>query len=58
MGKDLLKYPNVPEMYEAASSILGYDLLDISLNGPSKTLDKTIHQQPAIVVASLAAVEK
>ncbi|KAK3866605.1 hypothetical protein Pcinc_027871 [Petrolisthes cinctipes] len=58
MGKDLLKYPNVPEMYEAASSILGYDLLDVCLKGPSKKLDKTIYQQPAIVVASLATVEK
>ena len=58
MGKDLLKYPNVEEMYQAASEILGYDLLDLSLNGPANKLSRTIYQQPAIVVASLAAVEK
>lgn len=58
MGKDLLDYPNVEEMYSVASSILGYDLLKMSLDGPKEALTKTIHQQPAIFVASLAAVEK
>ncbi|XP_076060743.1 malonyl-CoA-acyl carrier protein transacylase beg [Oratosquilla oratoria] len=58
MGKDLLKYPNVKEMYSVASEILGYDLLEMSLNGPLKELSRTVHQQPAVVVASLAAVEK
>lgn len=58
MGKELLKYPNVQEMYKCASQILGYDLLELSLNGPLQKLSKTIHQQPAVVVASLAAIEK
>ncbi|XP_045615243.1 probable malonyl-CoA-acyl carrier protein transacylase, mitochondrial [Procambarus clarkii] len=58
MGKELLKYPNVQEMYECASEILGFDLLDLSLNGPPQKLNKTVHQQPAVVVASLAAIEK
>lgn len=58
MGKELLHYPNVQEMYEAASHILGYNLLELCLNGPSQKLNKTIHQQPAVVVASLAAIEK
>lgn len=58
MGKELLKYPNVKEMYNIASQILGFDLLEICLSGPSKQLEKTIYQQPAIVVSSLAAVEK
>ncbi|XP_063612986.1 probable malonyl-CoA-acyl carrier protein transacylase, mitochondrial [Penaeus indicus] len=58
MGKELLKYPNVNEMYEIASQILGYDLLEICLSGPLNKLSKTIYQQPAIVVSSLAAVER
>lgn len=58
MGKDLLDYPNVEDMYHAASSILGYDLLKLCLEGPPQTLAKTVHQQPAIFVSSLAAVER
>lgn len=58
MGKDLLQYPNVKDMYHVASDILGYDLLKICVNGPKEELDKTVHCQPAILVTSLAAVEK
>ena len=58
MGLSLLKYPNVNKMYKIASDILGYDLLDVSTKGPVAKLNKTIHCQPAILVASLAAVEK
>lgn len=58
MGKDLLEYPNVEDMFNVASNILGYDLLKMCLEGPSKALTKTVHQQPAIFVTSLAAVER
>lgn len=58
MGKELLHYPNVQEMYDAASHILGYNLLELCQNGPPEKLSKTVHQQPAVVVASLAAIEK
>lgn len=58
MGKALLDYPNVKEMFEIANSILGYDLLKLCLNGPKKELDKTAICQPAVLVSSLAAVEK
>lgn len=58
MGKDLLDYPNVEDMYHAASNILGYDLLKLCLEGPPQALAKTVHQQPAIFVSSLAAVER
>jgi [acyl-carrier-protein] S-malonyltransferase len=34
-----------------------YDLLDICINGPKEKLDSTVISQPAIYVASLAAVE-
>lgn len=58
MAKDLLPYPGVEEMFDAASAILGYDLLKMCLHGSLESLTKTVHQQPAIFVTSLAAVEK
>ncbi|PNJ37331.1 malonyl-CoA-acyl carrier protein transacylase, mitochondrial isoform X2 [Pongo abelii] len=58
MGRGLLNYPRVRELYAAARRVLGYDLLELSLHGPQETLDRTVHCQPAIFVASLAAVEK
>jgi [acyl-carrier-protein] S-malonyltransferase len=58
MGRGLLGYPRVRELYEAARHVLGYDLLELSLHGPQEDLDRTVHCQPAVFVASLAAVEK
>ncbi|XP_006177590.2 malonyl-CoA-acyl carrier protein transacylase, mitochondrial [Camelus ferus] len=58
MGRGLLRYPRVRELYAAASRVLGYDLLELSLHGPQEALDRTVHCQPAVFVASLAAVEK
>ncbi|XP_064640990.1 malonyl-CoA-acyl carrier protein transacylase, mitochondrial-like [Lineus longissimus] len=58
MGRKLLPYPNVRDMYDAASNILGYDLLSLCLNGPKEDLMKTAYCQPAMFVTSLAAVEK
>uniref|UniRef100_A0A2K6U327 Malonyl-CoA-acyl carrier protein transacylase, mitochondrial n=2 Tax=Saimiri boliviensis TaxID=27679 RepID=A0A2K6U327_SAIBB len=58
MGRGLLGYPRVRELYAAARRVLGYDLLELSLHGPQEDLDRTVHCQPAIFVASLAAVEK
>lgn len=57
MGKGLLKYPNVAEMFSVAQKILGYDLLALCLQGPEEELQKTVHCQPAVFVTSLAAVE-
>jgi [acyl-carrier-protein] S-malonyltransferase len=36
----------------------GYDLLDVCVNGPAERLNLTEVSQPAIYVASLAALEK
>ncbi|XP_077025211.1 malonyl-CoA-acyl carrier protein transacylase, mitochondrial isoform X2 [Tamandua tetradactyla] len=58
MGRGLLRYPRVRELYAAARQVLGYDLLELSLHGPREVLDRTAHCQPAVFVASLAAVEK
>lgn len=58
MGRGLLKYGNVKEMFTVAQKILGYDLLSLCLNGPEEDLMKTVHCQPAVFVTSLAAVER
>lgn len=58
MGRGLLKYPNVKDMFAVAQKILGYDLLSLCLEGPEEELMKTVHCQPAVFVTSLAAVEK
>lgn len=58
MSRSLLDYPNVQEMYRVASEILRYNLLDLCLHGPKDMLDMTAHCQTAIMVSSLAAVEK
>ncbi|XP_028392888.1 malonyl-CoA-acyl carrier protein transacylase, mitochondrial-like [Dendronephthya gigantea] len=54
----LTKLPSGKRLFEIANEILGYDLLGICLNGPKAELDRTVHCQPAVFVASLAALEK
>jgi len=56
MGAEAAKeVPAAAELYKKASDILGYDLLAID---DKAELDKTVVSQPAIFVASMAAVEK
>jgi [acyl-carrier-protein] S-malonyltransferase len=50
--------PASRQLFEEASAILGYDLLDVCANGPKERLDSTVVSQPAIYVASLAALKK
>lgn len=57
MTKNLQDLRPVKDLYEAASQILGFDLLGMTLKGPQSSLDLTRYCQPAVVVASLAAVE-
>jgi [acyl-carrier-protein] S-malonyltransferase len=49
--------PAAQQLFEEASAILGYDLLDVCANGPADRLNSTAVSQPAIFVASLAALE-
>ena len=58
MGKELLQYPLVKDMYELASSVLGFNLLSVCIDGPKNTLDQTLFCQPAVLVTSLACLEK
>uniref|UniRef100_A0A2N9FIP5 Malonyl-CoA:ACP transacylase (MAT) domain-containing protein n=1 Tax=Fagus sylvatica TaxID=28930 RepID=A0A2N9FIP5_FAGSY len=57
MGKEAQNVPTAAELYKKANDILGFDLLDICINGPKDKLDSTVISQPAIYVTSLAAVE-
>src|SRR5260221_2646835 len=45
-------------LFDQASSFLGYDLLALCVNGPAERLNATDVSQPAIFVASLAALEE
>lgn len=50
--------PVVKQMLKTAKEILGYDLLDICLNGPEDKLEQTKYCQPAMYVAGCAAMAK
>lgn len=50
--------PAAKEMFDRASELLGYDLLQVCAQGPGEKLNTTAVSQPAIYVASLAALEK
>jgi [acyl-carrier-protein] S-malonyltransferase len=58
MMKSLKELPVVKTMLAKAKEILGYDLLDVMLNGPEETLSQTKYCQPAMYVAGLAAYEQ
>lgn len=45
------------ELFSRASQMLGYDLARVCLEGPAEELNRTDVSQPAIFVASLAALE-
>ena len=49
--------PAARKLFDEAAGILGYDLLDVCAKGPKEKLDSTAVSQPAIYVASLAALE-
>ncbi|TKY47205.1 Malonyl-CoA-acyl carrier protein transacylase [Spatholobus suberectus] len=57
MGKEAHNVPAAAVLFNKANDILGFDLLDICINGPKEKLDSTVISQPAIYVTSLAAVE-
>ncbi|MFO0880963.1 MAG: ACP S-malonyltransferase [Gemmataceae bacterium] len=50
--------PAARELFVQAADLLGYDLLQVCATGPKERLDSTVVSQPAIYVASLAALEQ
>jgi [acyl-carrier-protein] S-malonyltransferase len=58
MGRAL--YDAVPaarELFDQAAHLLNYNLADLCFTGPEATLNSTVVSQPALFVASLAALE-
>jgi [acyl-carrier-protein] S-malonyltransferase len=56
MGKDLYdNFEEVREVYKTASDALGYDVAELSFNGPESELNKTFRTQPCLLTASYAA---
>lgn len=50
--------PAAQTLFDRAAAILGYDLLQVCVHGPAERLNATDVSQPAIFVASLAALEQ
>jgi [acyl-carrier-protein] S-malonyltransferase len=58
MGRQLAEsLPAARALFDRANQFLGYDLAKLCFEGPAESLDSTVHSQPALFVASLAAVE-
>ncbi|NLS43478.1 [acyl-carrier-protein] S-malonyltransferase [BEV proteobacterium] len=48
------QYPVLQETFAQASEVLGYDLWQLTAQGPAKELNKTWQTQPALLTASVA----
>ena len=51
-------FPPARALFDEAADVLGFDLLGLCTNGPAERLNGTDVSQPAIYVASLAALEQ
>src|SRR5947209_15774215 len=49
--------PAARDLFDRAGEVLGFDLKSLCFEGPAETLEATDVSQPAIFVASLAALE-
>lgn len=58
MGQALCEsLPAARDLFSRAGDILGYDLAKLCFTGPAEELDSTVRSQPALFVASMAALE-
>ncbi|MBX9444367.1 ACP S-malonyltransferase [Dickeya chrysanthemi] len=48
------QFPLIKETFDEASSVLGYDVWQLSQQGPAEELNKTWQTQPALLTASVA----
>ncbi len=48
--------PEAKAIFDRANGILGYDLAQICVEGPAEKLNSTVYSQPALFVASVAAL--
>ncbi|XP_063825878.1 malonyl CoA-acyl carrier protein transacylase isoform X2 [Ostrinia nubilalis] len=56
MGRELLKFPAAKDLYDLASSVVGWDVRKVCVEGPAEELDRRC--QTAVLVTSLAALER
>jgi len=58
MGQDLCgQYATARAVYERADRVLGFDLSDLSFNGPEDRLNLTRYTQPALLTHHVACLE-
>jgi [acyl-carrier-protein] S-malonyltransferase len=58
MGRELIEVSAAArKVYDEADKLLGFPLSRLMLNGPTEELEDTINAQPAILTASVAALE-
>lgn len=58
MGRELVaEFAEARKLFDRAAEILGFDLWNVCVEGPADALEATDVSQPAIFVASLAALE-
>jgi [acyl-carrier-protein] S-malonyltransferase len=58
MARKLLPIPGVDQLFEKAEEVLNEPIKKLCLEGPQDELDRTINCQPAVMLASLAALKK
>lgn len=57
MGRDLYELvPVAREVFDAADSVLGFQLSRLMFDGPEEELTRTVNTQPALLVTSVAAL--
>ncbi|KAG6460899.1 hypothetical protein O3G_MSEX012290 [Manduca sexta] len=56
MGKELMKVPTARDLYQLASSVVGWDVARVCTEGPGEELARRC--QTAVMVTSLAALER
>lgn len=54
LGALAAQHPVIDDTFREASTVLGYDLLDLVRNGPAEELNRTQRTQPALLAASVA----
>jgi len=58
MGKDICEaYDTARKIYDTASEVLGYDIVDMSFNNPNDELNLTRNTQPALLTHQIACLE-
>jgi [acyl-carrier-protein] S-malonyltransferase len=58
MLKEMQEHSAVKDMLGKAKDILGWDVLELCLNGPESKLEETKHCQPVMFLGGLAGLEK